>query len=152
MQWRDLKEFAETKGRRMASVSMGEGEPLVFLHGNPTSSFLWRDIMRPLSSSYRCIAPDLIGMGDSDKLPDSSSARYTFAEHREYLDAWLEQTLPKQPVTFVVHDWGSALGFDWARRHPERVTGIVYMEGIVRPFESWEEFNQDAAPVFQGFP
>ena len=149
MNWKDRKQFADILGSRMAWVEMGEGRQIVFLHGNPTSSFLWRDIMSPLSDLGRCIAPDLIGMGDSDKLTDSGPDRYTFVEHRRYLDAFLDHLVPEGDVTLVIHDWGSALGFDWANRHHDRVAGIVYMEGIVHPY-SWDTFSQAARPVFEG--
>src|SRR4051812_24275250 len=118
----------------MAYVERGEGDPIVFLHGNPTSSFLWRAVIAELEDRGRCLAPDLIGMGDSEKLPADDVGRYTFVRHREFLDGLLDELLGDAGnVTLVVHDWGSALGFDWARRHPERVRGIAYMEGIVRP-------------------
>jgi haloalkane dehalogenase len=144
------KKFVEVKGMRMAYVETGSGDPIVFLHGNPTSSYLWRNIMPHLEGQGRCLAPDLIGMGDSDKLEGSGPDRYRFVEHREYLDACLEALGVAEDVILVVHDWGSALGFDWARRHPERVKGIVYMEAVVRPME-WDDFNQQARPVFEGF-
>jgi haloalkane dehalogenase len=118
-------------GQRMAYVETGAGEPVVFLHGNPTSSYLWRNVIHHLAPLGRCIAPDLIGMGDSDPAPDGS---YRFVDHRRYLDAFLEGVGASERVTLVVHDWGSALGFDWARRHPDAVKGIAYMEAIVRPF------------------
>lgn len=115
-------------GLEMAYVDEGSGDPIVFLHGNPTSSYLWRNIMPYAQKFGRCIAPDLVGMGDSDKLPNSGPNSYTFVEHRRYLDQLLEQLGVRERVTFVVHDWGSALGFDWAKRHPGAITGIAYME------------------------
>ena len=144
------KKFVEVKGKRMAYVELGSGDPIVFLHGNPTSSYLWRNIMPHLENQGRCLAPDLIGMGDSDKLEDSGPDRYRLIEHREYLDACLDALGVTENVTLVVHDWGSALGFDWARRNADRVKGIAYMEAIVRPME-WDDFNQQARPVFEGF-
>lgn len=144
------KKFIQVKGRTMAYVEMGEGDPIVFLHGNPTSSYLWRNIMPHLSDRARCIAPDLIGMGDSDKLPDSGPDRYRFVEHRDYLDGFFQALNLTKNVTLVVHDWGSALGFDWARRHPDAVRGIAYMEALVRPV-TWEDWNEAARPVFEGF-
>ncbi len=144
------KKFVTVKGRRMAYRDEGQGRPILLLHGNPTSSYLWRNIISELTASGRCIAPDLIGMGDSEKLPDSDETRYRFVEHREYLDAFIEAMALADPVTLVIHDWGSALGFDWANRHRDRVAGIAYMEGIVRPV-SWEEWNQDARPIFEAF-
>ncbi len=143
------KKYAEVLGSRMAYAEAGEGAPIVLLHGNPTSSYLWRNVIPHLEGLGRCIAPDLIGMGDSAKLSPSGPERYTFAEHREYLDALLEALGVRGDVTFAVHDWGSVLGFDWARRHPEAVRGIAYMEAIVRPV-TWEEWPEAARRVFQG--
>jgi haloalkane dehalogenase len=133
----------------MAYVEVGEGDPIVLLHGNPTSSYLWRNVLPHLQAQGRCIAPDLIGMGDSDKLPNSGPGSYRFVEHRRYLDALLEALDVRQRVTFVVHDWGSALGFDWGSRHPEAVGGIAYMEAIVCPQspDHWDKF--DMRPVLQ---
>ena len=144
------KQRIEVLGKQMAYAEMGEGDPIVFLHGNPTSSYLWRNIMPAVASFGRCLAPDLIGMGDSDKLDDSGPHRYTFAEHARYVDALLESLGVKQNVVFVIHDWGSALGFHWANRHRSAVKGICYMEAIVRPI-SWDEFPADARGVFEGF-
>ena len=138
-------------GKTMAYVEMGEGDPIVFQHGNPTSSYLWRNIMPHLADQGRCIALDLIGMGDSDKLDDSGPDRYTLLEHRQYFDAALRQLGVENNVTFVIHDWGSALGFDWARRHPGSVRGIAYMEAIVRPVATWDNWPEAARRVFQGF-
>src|SRR5205823_4990483 len=111
--WSGRKQRLEVLGQRMAYVEVGSGDPIVLLHGNPTSSFLWRNVIPHLSELGRCVAPDLIGMGDSDKLPDSGPQSYTFVEHRRYLDALLDQLGVRERVTLVVHDWGSALGFDW---------------------------------------
>ena len=144
------KQFVDAGGRRLAYVEMGEGHPIVFQHGNPTSSYLWRNVMPHISGLGRCIALDLVGMGDSEKLPDSGPDRYTFVEHREYFDAALDALGVGDNVTFVVHDWGSALGFDWANRHRDAVKGIAYMEAIVRPL-TWDEFPEAARGVFQGF-
>ena len=140
----------EVNGLNMAYVERGEGDPIVFQHGNPTSKYLWRNIIPHAEQHGRCIALDLIGMGDSDKLPNSGPERYTFAEHRAYFDAALEALGVTKNVTLVVHDWGSALGFDWARRHPEAVAGLCYMEAIVRSM-TWDEWPEDARRVFQGF-
>jgi haloalkane dehalogenase len=127
-------------GREMAYVEVGEGDPIVLLHGNPTSSYLWRNVLPHLQSRGRCIAPDLIGMGDSDKLPNSGPGSYRFVEHRRYLDALLEALDVRERVTFVIHDWGSALGFDWANRHREAVKGIAFMEAIVQP-QGWDHWD-----------
>src|SRR5882757_595716 len=147
--WWASKRYAQVLGRRMAYVEQGSGAPIVFLHGNPTSSYLWRSVLPELSSLGRCIAPDLIGMGDSEKLPADDPARYTFLRHREFLDGLLDALGVTAEVTLVVHDWGSALGFDWARRHPERVRGIVYMEAVVRPYADWDAWPDAARPMFQ---
>ncbi len=145
------KSHVQVLGKRMAYVEMGEGDPIVFQHGNPTSSYLWRNIMPHLREHGRCIALDLIGMGDSDKLDDSGPDRYSFVEHRKYFDAALEALGIAENVRLVVHDWGSALGFDWANRHRDKVAGICYMEGIVCPVASWDDWPEAARSVFQGF-
>ncbi len=146
------KKSAMIDGIEMAWVERGEGAPVLFLHGNPTSSYLWREVMPHLAGKGRLIAPDLVGMGDSGKLPDPGPDRYTFADHKHYLDGLLGQILaPDEDVTFVVHDWGSALGFHWARRHPDRVRGIAFMEAIVAPVPDWDHFPADARPIFEGF-
>jgi haloalkane dehalogenase len=144
------KKFADVLGRKMAYVEVGTGDPIVFLHGNPTSSYLWRNIIPHVQDRGRCIAPDLIGMGDSDKLPDSGPDSYRFVDHREHLDALLEAIGVDQNVTFVIHDWGSGLGFDWANRHRDAVRGIAYMEAIVMPV-SWDDWPEMARQIFQGF-
>lgn len=144
------KSYETVLGKRMAYHERGKGPPIVFLHGNPTSSYLWRNIIPHVADLGRCIAPDLIGMGDSDKLDDPGPHSYTFMDHRRHLDGLLEALGVSEHVILVIHDWGSALGFDWARRHWERIQGIAYMEAIVRPM-AWDEFNQDARPVFEGF-
>tara|TARA_R110000850_G_scaffold67188_8_gene149708 strand:- start:1780 stop:2646 length:867 start_codon:yes stop_codon:yes gene_type:complete len=144
------KKFVESLGRKMAYVELGEGAPILFLHGNPTSSYLWRDVMPQVQSLGRCIAPDLIGMGDSDKLPEPETA-YTYDAHARYLEAFIEAVVGTQPVWLVIHDWGSGLGFDWANRHRDQVRGIAYMEAIVQPIAGWEQWNPDSARIFQGF-
>ena len=141
--FRFQKQRKRILGHEMAYVEVGEGDPIVLLHGNPTSSFLWRNVLPHLQPLGRCIAPDLIGMGDSDKLPDSGPGSYRFVEHRRHLDALLEALNVRERVTFVIHDWGSALGFDWANRHRDAVKGIAYMEAIVRPqgWDHWDVMN-----------
>lgn len=128
----------------MAYVDVGKGDPIVFLHGNPTSSYLWRNVIHHLDSMGRCLAPDLIGMGQSGKNPAGS---YRFVDHVRYLDAWFE-TLGLTNVTLVIHDWGSALGFYWAQRHPNRVKAIAYMEAIVQPI-TWDMWPEAARGIFQ---
>ena len=146
------KQAVDVRGRRMAYHARGEGRPILFLHGNPTSSYLWRDVIPELEGHGRLIAPDLIGMGDSDKLPNPQPDTYRFTTHRNFLDGFIEAVIgDSEPVVLVVHDWGSALGFDWANRHRDRVHGIAYMEAIVRPIAGWEEWSPSATSVFQGF-
>jgi haloalkane dehalogenase len=143
------KSFLAVEGRRMAFHEAGEGETVLFLHGNPTSSYLWRNVVPHLSGQARCVVPDLLGQGDSDKLENTGPDSYTFVEHRRHLDGLLEQLDLGERVTLVIHDWGSALGFDWANRHRDRVAGIVYMEAIVKPL-SWTDWPESARAIFQG--
>jgi haloalkane dehalogenase len=147
--WRATKQYVQVLGRRIAYVEQGQGDPIVLLHGNPASSFLWRSVLPELVSLGRCIAPDLIGMGDSAKLPADDPARYTYLRHRQFLDALLDELGVTGQVALVVHDWGSALGFDWARRHADRVRRIVYMEAVVRPFADWDAWPEAARSTFQ---
>jgi len=135
------KKFIEIKGRRMAYIDEGEGDPIVFQHGNPTSSYLWRNIMPYCQGMGRLIACDLIGMGDSEKLPDSGPTRYSYAEQRSFLFALWEELKLDKNVILVLHDWGSVLGFDWANQHRSHVQGIVYMEALAIPFK-WDEFAE----------
>lgn len=123
----------------------GDGPIAVFLHGNPTSSYLWRNVIKEVAPVARCLAPDLIGMGESGE----SSTGYRFVDHRRYLDAWFDAVLGTSPVFLVLHDWGSALGFHWAQRHPEQVKGIAYMEAIVCPIASWDDWPEPARKIFQ---
>src|SRR6516162_5617245 len=141
------KQRCRVLGREMAYVEVGRGDPIVLLHGNPTSSYLWRNVIPHLQPLGRCVAPDLIGMGDSDKLPDSGRHSYRFVEHRRYLAALLEALDVRERVTFVVYDWGSALGFDWANRHREAVKGIAFMEAIVAPQgrDHWDKMGMREA-------
>ncbi len=148
---RYTKKRATVLGKSMAYVETGSGDPIVFLHGNPTSSYLWRNVIPHLEKQGRCIAPDLIGMGDSEKLEPSGPERYRFVEHRKYLDALLDALGVLANVTLVIHDWGSALGFDWAHRHPSAVKGIAYMEAIVAAIPSWSDFPKQAQEIFQSF-
>ena len=144
------KKYIKINGKNMAYVEVGSGDPIVFQHGNPTSSYLWRNIIPILKDHGRCIAVDLIGMGDSEKLNNSNSNSYRYIEHREYLfKAWKALGINKN-VTLVIHDWGSALGFDWAYQHPDSILGIAYMEAIVRPL-TWDEWPELARNIFKGF-
>ena len=146
------KQFTTVNGHRLAHVEMGQGQPIVLLHGNPTSSYLWRDVMPPLARLGRAIAPDLIGHGDSDKLPASlGPGRYTLEGTYDLLAGQLAALIGDQRVTLVLHDWGSALGFHWARLHPEQVRGIAYMEAVVMPLPSWDDWPEKARGIFQGF-
>ena len=128
----------------MAYVDTGSGPPVVFLHGNPTSSYLWRNVIPWVAAHRRCLAPDLVGMGQSGRSPAGS---YRFADHARYLDAWMDAAGLGDAVALVMHDWGSALGFHWAHRHPGRVSALVYMEAIVRPLQ-WSEWPEAARRVF----
>jgi haloalkane dehalogenase len=142
------KRHIEVNGLSIAFHDIGSGDPIVFLHGNPTSSFLWRNIIPHVQSFGRCIAPDLIGMGDSEKLTNSNADSYTFVENRRYLDGFFDALGLKERVILVVHDWGSALGFDWAKRNPDAVKGIVHMEGIVATM-NWDDMPAAAQPRFR---
>ncbi len=144
------KKHLEIKGRRMAYIDEGEGDAIVFQHGNPTSSYLWRNVMPHLQGLGRLVACDLIGMGDSEKLPNSGPDRYGYLEQRDHLHALWDALNLGDRVVLVLHDWGSALGFDWARQHADRVQGIAYMESIVTPL-SWSDWPEGARGAFQGF-
>jgi len=130
----------------MAYVDVGDGDPIVFLHGNPTPSYLWRNVIPHVLPLGRCLAPDYVGMGNSGAAPDRG---YRFADHQRYLDAWFDALNITRNVTLVLHDWGSALGFSWAQRHPDRIKAFVYMEGIVRPFLSWDEWPASTREFFK---
>lgn len=146
-----VKKFIEIKGRKMAYIDEGEGAPIVFQHGNPTSSYLWRKVMPACAGLGRLIACDLIGMGDSDKLPNSGPDRYTYVEQRDFLFALWERLGLDRDVVLVIHDWGATLGFDWACRHPSRVQGIAYMEAAPLPL-TWSDFPGDEArQTFEAF-
>ena len=149
------KPYAEKKkitinNKIMSYIDEGEGDAIIFQHGNPTSSYLWRNIMPHLEGQGRLIACDLIGMGDSEKLSNSGQDSYSYFEQRDFLFELFEKLNIGNNVIFVIHDWGSALGFDWSYQNPERVQGIAYMEAIVRPV-SWDEWPENATRVFQGF-
>jgi len=144
--------FLDTSNENRSKIprSRWEGRKehvVVFLHGNPTSSFLWRDVIPSVEKKWRCLAPDLVGMGESGP---STSGHYTFSDHSTHLDSWFDGILRHdEKVHLVLHDWGSALGFDWSRRHSERVASITVMEGIVRVIESWDEFPESGRKIFQ---
>jgi pimeloyl-ACP methyl ester carboxylesterase len=146
------KKFVTVDGKRMAYVELGGGELVfLFLHGNPTSSYLWRNVMPEVAGFGRCVAPDLIGMGDSDKIEHPGPDTYRFTTHRDFLWGFIEAAIGRDsPLVLVGHDWGSALGFDWANHHRDRVRGIVYMEAIVCPL-SWSEWPEGSRRLFQGF-
>ena len=144
------KKFIKVNNKKMAYIEMGHGDPIIFQHGNPTSSYLWRNIMPHLAKQGRCIAMDLIGMGDSEKLDQSGPNKYLYEEQREYLFKAWEQLGINNNVTLVIHDWGSALGFDWAFLNPKAVKGIAYMEALVRPVK-WGEWPDSATNIFKAF-
>ena len=145
------QQFATTNGKRIAYLEAGSGDPIVLLHGNPTSSYLWRNVIPHLEGLGRVIAPDLIGQGDSEKLPESEgSERYSFQVAFDYLDGLLKHIAADQNVTLVLHDWGSGLGFHWASQNPQAVKGVAYMEAIVAPL-SWQDWPESARGIFQGF-
>jgi haloalkane dehalogenase len=144
------KKRANVEGREMAYIEAGSGDPIVFLHGNPTSSYLWRNVIPHLEELGRCIAPDMIGMGNSQKLDDSGPDSYRFVEHRKYLYGLLEQLGVGENTVLVAHDWGGGFAFHWAQRNPDAVQGIAYMETIIQPL-SWDDWPEAARGVFQGF-
>jgi haloalkane dehalogenase len=146
--WVREKRFADVLGCRMAYIERGVGHPIVFLHGNPTSSFLWRGVLPHVEASdRRLIAPDLIGMGDSDKIPAGAEPD-RFASHARYLDAFIDEVIETEPLTLVLHDWGGALGFDWAYRHQQRVRAIAYMETFVAPL-TLEDLPESFRPTLK---
>jgi haloalkane dehalogenase len=145
------KQKVQVLGHAMAYHESGEGEPILFLHGNPTSSYLWRNVIPELRDMGRLLVPDLIGMGDSEKLPNPSAETYRFVTHSEYLSAFIDKVIgPDRPLLLVGHDWGPALAFNWAYQHRNRVRGIVYMEALVRPLAGWHEWTA-AQSLFLGF-
>ena len=145
------QQFATINGKRIAYLEAGSGDPIVLLHGNPTSSYLWRNVIPQLEGLGRVIAPDLIGQGDSEKLPESEGPeRYSFQVAFDYLDGLLKHIAADQNVTLVLHDWGSGLGFHWASQNPQAVKGVAYMEAIVAPL-SWQDWPESARGIFQGF-
>lgn len=144
------KKFVEVNGVKLAYVEIGQGMPIVFQHGNPTSSYLWRNVMPTLATHHRCLALDLLGMGDSQKLSHSDASSYGFLDQFHLFGLALNKLVGSERVVFVVHDWGSALAFHWARLNPTRVRGICYMEALVRQL-TWEEWPTEARRIFEGF-
>lgn len=154
MAWKDQKSYVNVKGQKMAYVEIAaqdapaEAPTLLFLHGNPTSSYLWRNIMPHCTHLGRCVAPDLVGMGDSQKLARSGANTYRFVDHAAYLDGFIDAIVPDGPVVLIIHDWGSALGFHWANRNRDRVKAIAYMEGMTMPVD-WPDWPDNARGIFQ---
>ena len=144
------KQKISINNKNIAYVESGSGDPIIFLHGNPTSSYLWRNITPHLESQGRCICIDLIGMGDSDKLDNPDENSYQFEEHYHYVNAAIESLTNGENITFVIHDWGSALGFNWCYHNPDSIKGIAYIEAIVKEM-TWEDWRDEAKGIFQGF-
>jgi len=144
------KQKISINNKNIAYAESGSGDPIIFLHGNPTSSYLWRNITPHLESQGRCICIDLIGMGDSDKLDNPDENSYQFEEHYHYVNAAIESLTNGENITFVIHDWGSALGFNWCYHNPDSIKGIAYMEAIVKEM-TWEDWRDEAKGIFQGF-
>ncbi len=145
------KKFIDVKSKKIAYIDEGHGDPIVLIHGNPTSSFLWRNIVPELLNSGRVIVPDLIGQGDSEKLPVSDGAdRYSLEVAYKYVDGLLQNIGADNNVTLVIHDWGSGIGFLWAMRNPNAVKGVAYMEAIVKPM-SWDDWPEGGVGIFKGF-
>ena len=142
---RHPRKSVQVRDAEMVYIDLGRGDPIVFLHGNPTSSYLWRNILPFVADCGRCLAPDLVGMGRSSS---STRGAYRFTDHAAYLDAWFETLDLRKNVVLVVHDWGSALGFDWARRHAERIQGLAYMEALVQP-RVWQDFPNGRDALFR---
>ena len=142
------KKFTTVQSKNIAYIDEGVGPPILFIHGNPTSSYLWRNIIKVLVKKNRCIAPDLIGMGDSDKLDNPSEENYSLKEHIKWFDALINNINIDKKIILVIHDWGSAIGFDFAKKYPERIAGIVYMEAIVCPMK-WSDWPENATKVFK---
>ena len=142
------KKFVSVNSRKIAYIEEGEGKSIVFIHGNPTSSYLWRNIIKNLKTNFNCIAPDLIGMGDSDKLVNPSQENYSLKEHIKWFDGFINSININKKIILVIHDWGSAIGFDFAKKYSERIAGIVYMEAIVCPMK-WSSWPEDATKVFK---
>ena len=145
------KKFIDVESKKIAYIDEGHGDPIILIHGNPTSSFLWRNIVPELLNSGRVIVPDLIGQGDSEKLPVSDgSDRYSLEVAYKYVDGLLQNIGADNNVTLVIHDWGSGIGFLWAMRNPNAVKGVAYMEAIVKPM-SWDDWPEGGVGIFKGF-
>ena len=147
--WRSLKKSINISGLKMSYVEMGVGRPIIFQHGNPTSSYLWRKIIPKISQLGRCIAIDLVGMGDSDKISEINSSSYTFKNHKHYWREALKSLGVKKNIIFVLHDWGSVLGFDYFADRPDAVDGICHMEAIYDRME-WGDWPESSRKIFQG--
>ena len=144
------KKFITFQSKNIAYLDEGEGQPLLFIHGNPTSSFLWRNIIKGLKNKYRCIAPDLIGMGDSDKLDNPSQKNYSLKEHIKWFDGFINNLNIDKKIILVIHDWGCGLGLKFARMHPEIISSITFMEGVTVPLR-WEQWPEAGTKIFKLF-
>ena len=141
------KKYCEYNNKKIAYVDEGDGDPIIFFHGNPTSSYLYRHIISDLKGEYRCLAADMIGMGDSDKLDNSGHMTYTFQTHYEYLSTFIESLNIDKKITLVGQDWGGPLSIKWAREHPDRARGICYFETVISPIKS-EQMGEDIRGLF----
>ncbi|MDP6181752.1 MAG: haloalkane dehalogenase [SAR86 cluster bacterium] len=144
------KKFTEVNGKKMAYIDEGSGDTVLFLHGNPTSSFLWRNIAPYLEDTNRVVIPDLIGMGDSEKMDGENNPSYKYHGQYEYLTGLMDNLELGNSINLVIHDWGSAMGFHFARENPDRIKSITYMEAVVMPL-SWEQWPDAATKIFDLF-
>ncbi len=145
-----MKKYIDVKGKKLAYIDQGKGDAIVFIHGNPASSYLWRNIAPNFIKSYRVIVPDLIGMGDSEKLGGVDNPEYSFNGHYNFLDEFLIKLNLGEKINLVIHDWGCGLGLKFARLHPEIISSITFMEGITVPLK-WEQWPEAGTKIFKLF-
>ena len=145
-----MKKYIDVKGKKLAYIDQGKGDAIVFIHGNPASSYLWRNIAPNFIKSHRTIVPDLIGMGDSEKLGGVDNPEYSFNGHYNFLDEFLIKLNLGEKINLVIHDWGCGLGLKFARLHPEIISSITFMEGITVPLK-WEQWPEAGTKIFKLF-